>query len=63
MGGSIYPMVPGHEIVGVVTEIGEKVTKVKVGDFVGVGCLVESCLSCSFCKYIIFKRIIIESYF
>jgi len=43
MGGGIYPMVPGHEIVGVVTEVGAQVTKVKVGDFVGIGCIIESC--------------------
>ncbi|XP_031388821.1 probable mannitol dehydrogenase [Punica granatum] len=42
-------MVPGHEIVGVVTEVGTKVTKFKVGDKVGVGCLVGSCHSCENC--------------
>ncbi|KAM0011385.1 putative alcohol dehydrogenase, zinc-type, GroES-like superfamily, NAD(P)-binding domain superfamily [Helianthus debilis subsp. tardiflorus] len=44
-----YPMIPGHEIVGVVTEVGSKVKKVKVGDKVGVGCLVGSCRSCDQC--------------
>ncbi|XP_076886369.1 cinnamyl alcohol dehydrogenase 2-like [Bidens hawaiensis] len=44
-----YPMIPGHEIVGVVTEVGSKVTKVKVGDKVGVGCMVGSCRSCDQC--------------
>ncbi|KAL8132744.1 mannitol dehydrogenase-like [Apium graveolens] len=44
-----YPIVPGHEIVGVVTEVGSKVEKVKVGDNVGVGCLVGSCRSCDSC--------------
>ncbi|KAL1801962.1 hypothetical protein ACET3Z_030609 [Daucus carota] len=44
-----YPVVPGHEIVGVVTEVGSKVEKVKVGDHVGVGCLVGSCGSCDSC--------------
>ncbi|XP_010432010.1 PREDICTED: cinnamyl alcohol dehydrogenase 8 isoform X1 [Camelina sativa] len=48
-GSSIYPVVPGHEIVGVVTEVGAKVTKFKTGDNVGVGCLVGSCGSCDNC--------------
>ncbi|PKI61458.1 hypothetical protein CRG98_018141 [Punica granatum] len=48
-GGAMYPLVPGHEIVGVVTEVGPKVTKFKVGDKVGVGCLVGSCHSCESC--------------
>jgi uncharacterized zinc-type alcohol dehydrogenase-like protein len=47
---SIYPMVPGHEIVGRVTRVGSLVTKFKVGDLAGVGCLVDSCRSCSSCK-------------
>ncbi|KAK6777652.1 hypothetical protein RDI58_024370 [Solanum bulbocastanum] len=46
---SIYPMVPGHEVVGVVTEIGSKVEKFKIGDKVGVGCLVGSCQKCEDC--------------
>ncbi|XP_022739459.1 probable mannitol dehydrogenase [Durio zibethinus] len=46
---SIYPLVPGHEIVGEVTEVGSKVEKFKVGDRVGVGCLVGSCRSCDNC--------------
>ncbi|XP_057807243.1 geraniol dehydrogenase 1-like [Salvia miltiorrhiza] len=45
-----YPIVPGHEIVGIVTEVGNKVEKVKVGDKVGVGCLVGSCRQCSQCS-------------
>ncbi|KAM7523848.1 hypothetical protein LguiA_013750 [Lonicera macranthoides] len=45
-----YPIVPGHEIVGIVTEVGSKVQKVKVGDKVGVGCLVGSCRSCESCN-------------
>lgn len=49
-GMSTYPMVPGHEIVGVVTEVGSKVEKFKVGDKVGVGCLVGSCHSCDSCN-------------
>ncbi|KAM7515828.1 hypothetical protein LguiA_005411 [Lonicera macranthoides] len=44
-----YPIVPGHEIVGIVTEVGNKVEKFKVGDKVGVGCLVGSCGSCDSC--------------
>ncbi|KAL5368698.1 putative mannitol dehydrogenase [Cryptosporidium parvum] len=46
----IFPMVPGHEIIGIVEEIGENVTKVKVGDCVGIGCIVDSCMSCNACK-------------
>jgi len=49
-GGTIYPAVPGHEIIGRVTSIGNDVTKFKVGDLVGVGCLVDSCQTCSSCK-------------
>jgi len=48
-GISIYPMVPGHEIVGVVAEVGAKVGKFKPGDTVGVGCLVDSCRACDNC--------------
>ncbi len=48
--GSIYPMVPGHEIVGRVSEVGSKVSRFSVGDLVGVGCMVDSCRSCSPCK-------------
>lgn len=47
---SIYPMVPGHEIVGVVKKIGPKVTKFKAGDRVGVGVIIDSCQECSSCK-------------
>ncbi|MFC4261860.1 NAD(P)-dependent alcohol dehydrogenase [Ferruginibacter yonginensis] len=49
-GGSIYPMVPGHEIVGKVTRVGTGVTKFKAGDTVGVGCFVDSCRTCDNCK-------------
>ncbi len=49
-GNSIYPMVPGHEIVGKVTRVGPKVTKYKAGDVVGVGCLIDSCRTCRSCK-------------
>lgn len=49
-GMSKYPVVPGHEIVGVVTEVGNKVEKFKVGDKVGVGCLVGSCRKCDMCS-------------
>ncbi|HVK28744.1 MAG TPA: NAD(P)-dependent alcohol dehydrogenase [Nocardioides sp.] len=44
-----YPVVPGHEIVGIVTEVGSAVTRHQVGDRVGVGCLVNSCRSCVNC--------------
>lgn len=49
-GGSIYPAVPGHEIVGRVTKIGSEVTKFKVGDLAAVGCIVDSCKTCSSCE-------------
>jgi uncharacterized zinc-type alcohol dehydrogenase-like protein len=49
-GGSIFPMVPGHEIAGIVTAVGAGVTKFKVGDRAGVGCLVDSCRSCAQCR-------------
>ncbi|WP_263374172.1 NAD(P)-dependent alcohol dehydrogenase [Granulicella aggregans] len=48
-GGSIYPMVPGHEIVGHVTAVGAEVTKFKVGDLAGVGVMVDSCRVCENC--------------
>ena len=47
--GTLYPCVPGHEIVGHVTAVGDHVSKFKVGDTVGVGCLVDSCQSCAAC--------------
>jgi uncharacterized zinc-type alcohol dehydrogenase-like protein len=49
-GGTQYPVVPGHEIVGKVTRVGENVTKFKEGDTVGVGCFVDSCGHCNNCK-------------
>jgi alcohol dehydrogenase (NADP+) len=49
-GGTLYPSVPGHEIVGKITKIGSEVTKFKVGDLAGVGCLVDSCHTCDNCK-------------
>lgn len=49
-GGSIFPMVPGHEIVGRVVKVGAQVTKFKVGDLAGTGCLVDSCRVCDNCK-------------
>jgi uncharacterized zinc-type alcohol dehydrogenase-like protein len=48
-GGSKYPVVPGHEIIGRVASVGDKVTKFKVGDMVGVGCMVDSCQHCDAC--------------
>ncbi|HTS37094.1 MAG TPA: NAD(P)-dependent alcohol dehydrogenase [Candidatus Solibacter sp.] len=47
---AIFPMVPGHEIAGIVNAVGSKVTKHKVGDKVGVGCYVDSCRTCAECK-------------
>jgi alcohol dehydrogenase (NADP+) len=49
-GVSIYPMVPGHEIAGRVVKVGQAVTKLKAGDFAGVGCMVDSCRECSACR-------------
>ena len=48
-GNSLYPMVPGHEILGRVTAVGSDVDKFKVGDIAGVGCLVDSCRHCDAC--------------
>ena len=49
-GGSVYPIVPGHEILGRVTRVGAGVTKFKVGDLASVGCMVDSCRTCNHCK-------------
>ncbi|GAA3792144.1 NAD(P)-dependent alcohol dehydrogenase [Streptomyces phyllanthi] len=49
-GEAIFPMVPGHEIAGVVAEVGSGVTKYRVGDRVGVGCMVDSCRECENCE-------------
>jgi len=49
-GFSRYPIVPGHEIVGRVTEVGSQVTRYKVGDAVAVGCMVDSCQQCDQCR-------------
>ncbi|RYC53317.1 molecular chaperone GroES [Flagellimonas olearia] len=46
-----YPQIPGHEIVGVVAEVGKNVTKFKVGDRAGVGCMVDSCMECHSCTH------------
>ncbi|WP_139488814.1 NAD(P)-dependent alcohol dehydrogenase [Brevibacillus dissolubilis] len=48
--GGIFPMVPGHEIAGVVEAVGTEVTKYAVGDRVGVGCFVDSCGECEYCR-------------
>lgn len=47
---TVYPCVPGHEIIGTVRSTGASVTKFKAGDTVGVGCMVDSCRSCDHCK-------------
>lgn len=49
-GMTVFPIVPGHEIVGKVTAVGNAVTKYKVGDYAGIGCLVDSCRECDNCK-------------
>ena len=49
-GFSVYPVVPGHEIVGKVIKVGEGITKFNVGEIVAVGCLVDSCRECNNCK-------------
>ena len=49
-GPSMYPCVPGHEIVGRIVSVGGHVTKFKVGDLVGVGCMVDSCRECQYCQ-------------
>ncbi len=48
--GTTYPVVPGHEIVGKVTRVGDHVTKFQAGDLAAVGCIVDSCRSCEYCK-------------
>jgi uncharacterized zinc-type alcohol dehydrogenase-like protein len=49
-GGALFPMVPGHEMVGTVSGVGAAVKKFKVGDRAGVGCMVDSCRTCDSCK-------------
>ncbi|MFT3737635.1 MAG: NAD(P)-dependent alcohol dehydrogenase [Breznakibacter sp.] len=49
-GGTTYPMVPGHEIIGRVVAVGDSVSKFKVGDLAGVGCIVDSCRKCECCN-------------
>src|SRR5688500_18926318 len=48
--GTIYPCVPGHEIVGKIVSVGNHVSKFKSGDLAAVGCLVDSCRECKYCK-------------
>jgi uncharacterized zinc-type alcohol dehydrogenase-like protein len=48
--GTVYPVVPGHEIVGRVTKVGSAVSEFKPGDLAGVGCMVDSCRTCASCK-------------
>ena len=50
MKNTVYPFIGGHELCGKVTEVGDKVTKCKIGDVVGVGCTVDSCLDCPQCE-------------
>jgi len=49
-GKTEYPCVPGHELAGVCIQVGANVTKVKIGDHCGVGCMVDSCKNCHHCK-------------
>jgi alcohol dehydrogenase (NADP+) len=58
-GGSAFPMVPGHEIAGIVSQVGTNVSHYKVGERVGVGCFVDSCRKCSSC-YIGLEQYCIE---
>lgn len=48
--GTVYPCVPGHEIVGKVISVGNEVSKFRVGDHAAVGCMVDSCRECQYCK-------------
>ncbi len=48
-GPCLYPLVPGHELAGIVTQVGSEVTKFAIGDKVGVGCMVDSCKNCEYC--------------
>lgn len=50
-GGTKYPSVPGHEIIGKITKVGSDVTKFQIGDLAGVGCIVDSCAHCDSCKH------------
>ena len=47
---TVYPCVPGHEIVGRIVSVGNHVSRFKVGDLAGVGCMVDSCRECDYCK-------------
>ena len=49
-GPAIFPMVPGHEIAGIVTSVGKKVTKFKIGESIGIGVFIDSCRTCSSCE-------------
>jgi uncharacterized zinc-type alcohol dehydrogenase-like protein len=49
-GGSIFPMVPGHEIVGRISRVGAEVKNFKIGDLAGIGCFVDSCRKCASCR-------------
>ena len=49
-GPAIFPMVPGHEIAGIVTSVGKEVTKFKVGESIGIGVFIDSCRTCSSCE-------------
>ncbi len=49
-GGSLFPMVPGHEIIGTITQVGKSVRAFRIGETVGVGCFVDSCRKCGACR-------------
>ena len=62
-GPSMYPLIPGHEITGLVEQIGSNVKRVQVGDPVGVGCLVDSCRQYQPCKTTLSLRLPLRSFF
>jgi alcohol dehydrogenase (NADP+) len=56
-GGTVFPVVPGHEIVGRVSQVGAQVSRFKVGQIAGVGCMVDSCQTCASCAEVLRGRL------